>query len=112
MVKLQPESPGIYSKLGDAIEQKYHFNIDAAIQDYHQAIQHRGQYLIYDKLLEFLEDNPNLFVEMANNLAKADKNNGAIIFYKMALEINQDDLDICHKLQQVLDKNTSYPKKF
>ena len=104
VVKLQPESPGIYTKLGDAIEQKYNSNLDAAIQDYHQAIQHQGQYPIYDKLLEFSQDNPNLFVEIANNLAKADKNNGAIIFYKIALEINQDDLDIYHKLQQVLDQ--------
>ena len=109
VVQLQPDLPGIYSKLGDAIEQKYQSNLDAPIKDYPQTIQHPEQYFIYNKSLQLLQQNPNLPMKIADGLAKANKINGAIIFYKIALELNQDDLEISGKLQQVLDrKNQLY----
>ncbi len=103
--QFQTELPGIYRKLGDAIEQKDKSNLYAGIKDYRKAIQEHEQYSIDDKSLQLLQQNPNLFVQVADGLTKANKINGAIIFYKIALEFNQDNLKIYEKLQQVLDKN-------
>ncbi|MGK7921949.1 MAG: tetratricopeptide repeat protein [Trichodesmium sp.] len=89
-VKIQPNLPDIYSKLGEAIHQKYKSNLDVRIDN---------------KLLETLKHNSNLSLKIADSLAKANKVNAAITFYKIALEINQDDLNISSKLQELLDKN-------
>ncbi len=104
VVYLEPEFPGIYNKLGDAIEQKYQSNLDAAIKHYRQALPKVYRHPIDNKSLQILQKNPTLFLQIADGLAKSNKINGAIIFYKIALEINQYDLEIERKLQQVLDK--------
>jgi len=104
VIQFKTELPGIYSKLGDAIEQKYKSNLDTEIKDYAKAIRDYEQYSIDDRSLQLLQQNPNLFVRVADGLAQANKINGAIIFYKIALELNQDDLKIYEKLHQVLDK--------
>ncbi|MEM1171633.1 MAG: tetratricopeptide repeat protein [Cyanobacteria bacterium P01_H01_bin.35] len=111
VTKFQTELPGIYSKLGDAIEQKYKSNLDAGIKDYRKAIQDPEQYSIEDKLLQLLQKNSHLFIQVGDGLAKANKINGAIIFYKVALDINQDDLNISEKLQEVLDKKNQLERE-
>ncbi|NES05439.1 MAG: tetratricopeptide repeat protein [Okeania sp. SIO2F4] len=111
VTQLQPDIPGIYSKLGDAIEEKYQSNLDAGIKDYGKAIPEYEQYSLDDISLQFLQQNPNLFVQVADGLAQANKINGAIIFYKIALELNQDDLNISEKLQQVLDKRNQLERE-
>ncbi|MGD1803877.1 tetratricopeptide repeat-containing sulfotransferase family protein [Dapis sp. BLCC M126] len=105
------ELPGIYSKLGDALEEKYQSNLDEVIKDYCQVIQHLDEYSLEDKLLQLLQQNPNLSVQVANGLTKASKINGAIIFYKKALEFNQDDLRIYEKLKEVLDKKNQLERE-
>ncbi len=111
VTQFQAELPGIYSKLGDAIEQKYKSSLDAGIKDYRQVIQHLNEYYLDNKSLQLLQKNPNLSVQVADGLAQANKINGAIIFYKIALELNQDNLKISEKLQQVLDKNNQLERE-
>ncbi|MGD1715945.1 tetratricopeptide repeat protein [Dapis sp. BLCC M172] len=111
VTKLQPDIPGIYSKLGDAIEEKYQSNLDVEIKDYRQVIQHLNEYYLDNKSLQLLQKNPNLSVQVADGLAQANKINGAIIFYKIALESNHDDLEISEKLQQVLEKKNQLERE-
>lgn len=109
--KLQTELPGIYSKLGDAIEEKHKSSLDGKIKDFYKDIQDIKQYYIDDKSLLLLQQNPDLLVQVADGLTKANQINGAIILYKIALDINQDYLKIFEKLKQVLEKKNQLERE-
>ena len=111
VTQFQTELPGIYSKLGDAIEQKYKSNLDKVIKNDPKAIQEIEQYSIDDKSMLLLQQNPNLFLQVADGLTKANKINEAIIFYQIALELNQDNLKISQKLEQVLEKKNQLERE-
>ncbi|MEB3342411.1 tetratricopeptide repeat protein [Okeania sp.] len=111
VTQFETELPGIYSKLGDAIEKKYQSSLDIKVKDYWKVIQDIKQDFIDNKLLQNFQQNPNLFVQVADGLTKANQINGAIIFYKIALEFHQDDVNISEKLQQVLDKKNQLERE-
>ena len=109
--KFQTELPGIYSRLGDAIEQTYNSNLETTVKHDHKAIQDIEKYSIDDKSMLLLQQNPGLFIQLADGLTKANFISGGIILYKIALELNQDDLKISEKLQQVLNKKNQLERE-
>ena len=111
VTQFQTELPGIYSKLGDAIEEKYKSNSYKVIKNDRKAIQEIEKYSIDDKSMLLLQQNPNLFLQVADGLTKANKINEAIIFYQIALELNQDNLNISQKLEQVLEKKNQLERE-
>ncbi|MBO0348778.1 tetratricopeptide repeat protein [Phormidium pseudopriestleyi FRX01] len=104
-VKLQPDLPWISQKLGDALRERAMLDLAAALGCYRQAIQEHPEDLQnYHKALEIQPDDAELYVQLANGLAKQGQLDGAIVFYQMALQLQPNDAEILQQLEEVSKK--------
>ncbi|MCT7975657.1 tetratricopeptide repeat protein [Laspinema olomoucense] len=108
-VKLQPDLPWISQKLGDALRERAMLDLAAALGCYRQAIkEHPEDLQNYHKALEIQPDDAEIYVQLANGLAKQGNSNGAIVFYQMALQLQPNNSEGLRQLEEV---RGSYHKK-
>ncbi|MCT7964993.1 tetratricopeptide repeat protein [Laspinema sp. D1] len=108
-VKLQPDLPWISEKLGDALRERAMLDLAAALGCYRQAIkEHPEDLQNYHKALEIQPDDAEIYVQLANGLAKQGNSNGAIVFYQMALQLQPNNSEGLRQLEEV---RGSYQKK-
>ncbi|GAB4304931.1 MAG: hypothetical protein Fur0025_46890 [Oscillatoriaceae cyanobacterium] len=104
-VKLQPDLPWISQKLGDALRERAMSDLAAALGCYRQAIkEHPEDLQNYHKALEIQPNDAELYVQLANGLARQGNSNGAIVFYQMALQLQPDDAGILQQLEELSKK--------
>lgn len=111
-VKLHSDLPWISQKLGDALRQRAMSDLAAALGYYRQAIkEHPEDLQNYHKALEIQPDDAELYVQLANGLAKQGNSDGAIVFYQMALQLQPDNSEGLRQLEELSKKKGGQPAK-
>ncbi|OAB60041.1 hypothetical protein AY600_15520 [Phormidium willei BDU 130791] len=101
---LAPETPWLAKKLADALRGRALADIEQAVSWYRQAIaEHPEDLDNYHRALDLKSNDVDLYVQLADELARQNQDSGAITFYQMALQL-QDRPDIKAKLQDLLKK--------
>jgi tetratricopeptide (TPR) repeat protein len=103
--QLQPTIAGLQQKLGNALWQRAKLDTAAAFDCFQQAIQQQPEELFsYHTAIEIYPDRPDLYMQLADALARNGRMEGAIVFYQIAQQLNPSDPDIVQKLESTLSK--------
>ena len=101
---LAPDTPWLAKKLADALRGRALADIEEAVSCYRQAIaEHPEDLDNYHRALDLKSNDIDLYVQLADELARQNQDSGAITFYQMALQL-QDRPEIKAKLQDLLKK--------
>ncbi len=101
---LAPDTPWLVKKLADALRGRALADIEQAVNCYRQAIaEHPEDLDNYHRALDLKSNDIDLYVQLADELARQNQDSGAITFYQMALQL-QDRPEIKAKLQDLLKK--------
>ncbi len=101
VAKIRPNLTWMHLQLGDALAQLGQSNLDETINYYCQAIKNPAQYPIYQKALNLIRENPELYLQLGNFLAEENQICGAIIIYHIVLTILPNQIDIYQQLEKI-----------
>ncbi|MEB3340185.1 tetratricopeptide repeat protein [Okeania sp.] len=104
VAQTKPHLPWMFLQLGDAFAQISQSNLDKTINYYCHAIQNPDQYPIYQKALNIIRKNPELYLELGNSLAQANQIPGAIIIYYLLLEISPKQTELYQEIAKIFRK--------
>ncbi|MGL5080080.1 MAG: tetratricopeptide repeat protein [Microcoleaceae cyanobacterium] len=115
--KIQPNLPGIINYLGELIQtQVQQQSLEKVLQSYCQAeqVQEGDQLKIQTRLCSrpcFLAEDLEIYIQLAQELARENYLAGAIIFYNLALKFSPNLQALSQQLQQSLSIYQNLEKK-
>lgn len=90
-IQLQPETPGIYGRLGYVLRKRSEADLEATIQAYCHALAVEPETQKADhEILNIQSSGIDFYANAASNLAKHSQFDAAIIFYRIALQLQPD----------------------
>jgi tetratricopeptide (TPR) repeat protein len=104
-ITIQPDMLEVYKHLGNVLRQRAKSGLEAAILYYCQAIevnQETGK--VSHNILKIKSDRPDFYRHLGGELLKQNKFEGAIIFSRMALQIEPENPEISLQLEQAWSK--------
>jgi len=102
---LEPETPWLAKKLGDVLRLRALADAKEAVQWYRQAIEEHPEDLqSYHKALDLKSDDAELYVKLADELAWQGQDDGAMVFYQIAADLEPERADISAKIGKELIK--------
>jgi tetratricopeptide (TPR) repeat protein/capsular polysaccharide biosynthesis protein len=101
-IKLDPNLTGINIRLGYALRQRSASGFDSTIQNYCQAIELLENGKSYHDLLKIETEGAEFYLNLARSLAKQKQLEGAIVFYRMALQIEPNAAGVAAEFDEVL----------
>jgi cytochrome c-type biogenesis protein CcmH/NrfG len=111
--RLDPETPWLAKHLGDALQGLARVMAAEAVGWYRRAIEEDpGDLQNYHKALDLRGDDADLYVKLADGLARQGQGDGAIVFYQMALQLQPDDAGILRQLEQASSKKGGQQANF
>jgi tetratricopeptide (TPR) repeat protein/lipopolysaccharide biosynthesis protein/LPS sulfotransferase NodH len=110
--KLDPETPWLAKHLGDALQGFAWVTAADAVRWYRRAIdEDPGDLQNYHKALDLQGDDADLYVKLADELARQGQGDGATVFYQMALQLQPDDADELQRLKKNIPQKYIEPSK-
>ncbi|EAW39207.1 tetratricopeptide repeat protein [Lyngbya sp. PCC 8106] len=109
-IKLQPDLPRVYEKVGAALQQQMRLYAEEAVNLYRQAIQQNPEDVeLYHKALEIQPNNAELYLQLCQLLVIKNELDEAIIFYNMGLQADSAKSDLSAKFDLMELGNSCYP---
>ncbi|NJS11342.1 MAG: tetratricopeptide repeat protein [Microcoleus sp. CSU_2_2] len=102
-IQIQPDLTGINNRLGYVLRKRSESGLDNTIHDYCQAIEVLAIGKNYHNLLKIAAEGADFYLNLGKSLAKQKQLEGAIVFYRMALQI-EPNAAVVAELNQVLAK--------
>jgi tetratricopeptide (TPR) repeat protein len=107
-IQIQPDLTGINNRLGYVLRKRSESGLDKTIHDYCQAIDVLSSGKNYHNLLKIETEGTEFYLNLGKSLAKQKQLEGAIVFYRMALQIEPNaaviaELDLVLAKKQELD---------
>ncbi|WP_019498103.1 tetratricopeptide repeat protein [Pseudanabaena sp. PCC 6802] len=101
-LRIQPDLPYTQHKLGHVLKQRANRDLQEALACYRKAIQENPDELQnYHKALDIKPDDADLYVGLANALARQSNDDGAIVFYQIALQFKPELHDPRTQMERV-----------
>jgi len=102
---LQDDLPGVEELLADALRLRAKADLEKSVEHYRRAIAENPDYeKLYHKALDAKPDDADLYVQLGNVLSRHGKQDGAIAFYQIALQLDPENSEANHQLGQVYEK--------
>jgi O-antigen biosynthesis protein len=103
-IVLQPDLSHVQDKLANALRQRANRDLQDALGCYRKAIKENPNDLQnYHKALDIKPNDAELYVKLANALARQGNNDGAIVFYQMALQMQPDNGEVALQLSEIVE---------
>ena len=95
----------VQQKLADALQHQGQLYLDRAYREYQQIIKASPDNLnTYHQALKIKPNNPEIYLELGNALAKQDRLNEAIFYYQIALQSSSDFPILPQELEEIVNQ--------
>jgi len=105
-IDIQPNLSEVHHKLGDVFRQRgTNSDLDQAYQCYSKTIELNSDDIqVYHKLLSLKPNEPELYFQLGKALTQRNKEDEAIIFFQIVLQMKPEYVEASKYLQYILDK--------
>jgi len=105
-IDIKPNLSEVHHKLGDVFRQRgTNSDLDQAYQCYCKTIELNSDDIeVYHKLLSLKPNEPELYLQLGKALTQVNKNDEAIIFFQIVLQMKPESVEASKYLQDILDK--------
>lgn len=100
----EQDAPVIYPKLGEALEQCFQGNINAALAYCRQIIQDSQQSISYQNILNFLQNQKEKWLNLGDFFLQEHFLIAALMTYGIVIEVDPNDLSSWHQFNTILAK--------